>query len=657
MSALSIQPTYPIFTETDGQPLEDGYVWIGQVNLDPQVNPINVYFDAALTIPAAQPIRTLGGYPSNSGTPARLYVNSDYSIRVMNKNGSVVYSAPAATERYSDVVLIYTPGPNSLLTATNFQDAVDDLSDKSDGSSYVGFIQPETGAVSRTVKSKLLDWLSVFDFMTEAQILSVKSGTLVDVTSAITAGITACSAKGRSLYFPAGRYKYTAGANATNNVSIVGEKMPVINGTGTALESGSIIVGTLKLTGKNIAVRNIGIDHGSAAFPSSPENALSISYNAGPSGGNNRGDSAIVENVVCLCADPTDPYHGCLVEGYVNCLVNNVIAQNSFFPFAFKVQRANISNLISKRSGLDGIIIKADTQFGDCDYVNVNNVSIEGSLGVTSNLIRINSFDAQMERINISNVTGNSATRGIYLDINGSTGIAVNELQISNIAMSGLTTGMLISGGAGTVYSTHVSNASFVNVSGQVMQLTGTLNSVKLNGLYGSLTVGSTNIQDAIDVGGLVQSFSADNVDLVIAFSATNLAGIEMNNSYLNNWLGRGKFQISGVGIPRYGFSEPTITGTDQTITPTWDGRNNESFVRAIPDAGVTVNVIDREMPNTTRFPRAYRLTIVNDSVNSMVIKHNPAGYIFNRGAVDFTLNSNEAVTYVFSSAIWHMTS
>lgn len=105
MTALSIQPTYPIFTETDGQPLEDGYIWIGTANLDPQGNPINVYWDAALTQLAAQPIRTQGGYPVNSGTPARLYVNSDYSIRVMNKNGSTVYSAPAATERYSRVVV------------------------------------------------------------------------------------------------------------------------------------------------------------------------------------------------------------------------------------------------------------------------------------------------------------------------------------------------------------------------------------------------------------------------------------------------------------------------------------------------------------------------------------------------------------------------
>lgn len=129
MSALSIQPTYPIFTDIDGQPLEAGYVWIGTANLDPQTNPINVYWDAALTILAPQPIRTLAGYPSRNGTPARLYVNSDYSIRVMNRNGSTVYSASAATERYSEVVVggvnaedvIYNP-PFTGGVATNQED-------------------------------------------------------------------------------------------------------------------------------------------------------------------------------------------------------------------------------------------------------------------------------------------------------------------------------------------------------------------------------------------------------------------------------------------------------------------------------------------------------------------------------------------------------
>ena len=93
MSALSIQPPFPIITDTDGSPLENGYIWIGTVNQPAQTSAINVYWDAALTIQATQPIRTTGGYPSRNGSPARLYVNSDYSIMVQNKNGSTAYSS------------------------------------------------------------------------------------------------------------------------------------------------------------------------------------------------------------------------------------------------------------------------------------------------------------------------------------------------------------------------------------------------------------------------------------------------------------------------------------------------------------------------------------------------------------------------------------
>jgi hypothetical protein len=93
MSTIEIKPPYPAFAGTDGQPLENGYIWIGTVNLSPQVNPIAVYWDAANTIPAPLPIRTINGYPSRSGTPARFYVASDYSIQVLDAKGSVVYTS------------------------------------------------------------------------------------------------------------------------------------------------------------------------------------------------------------------------------------------------------------------------------------------------------------------------------------------------------------------------------------------------------------------------------------------------------------------------------------------------------------------------------------------------------------------------------------
>jgi len=98
MSALSVEPPFPAFAGADGQPLDDGYIWIGVQNLSPQTNPVNVYFDRNLTILAPQPLRTINGYISNSGSPAQVYVNgADFSILVQDSNGSLVYSFEKAT--------------------------------------------------------------------------------------------------------------------------------------------------------------------------------------------------------------------------------------------------------------------------------------------------------------------------------------------------------------------------------------------------------------------------------------------------------------------------------------------------------------------------------------------------------------------------------
>lgn len=92
--AIEISQPFRVFTDVDGEPLEDGYIHIGAVNQNPQAVPISVFWDVALTIPAAQPIRTLGGYPSRSGTPSRMYVAEvEYSISVSNKNSTLVYSS------------------------------------------------------------------------------------------------------------------------------------------------------------------------------------------------------------------------------------------------------------------------------------------------------------------------------------------------------------------------------------------------------------------------------------------------------------------------------------------------------------------------------------------------------------------------------------
>jgi hypothetical protein len=83
-----IESPFPSFNDTDGSPLNNGYVYVGSANLNPVTDPIPVYWDAALTQPAAQPIRTINGYLSRNGSPGRIYTNFiTYSFRVTNNKG------------------------------------------------------------------------------------------------------------------------------------------------------------------------------------------------------------------------------------------------------------------------------------------------------------------------------------------------------------------------------------------------------------------------------------------------------------------------------------------------------------------------------------------------------------------------------------------
>lgn len=184
MSANSINSPYPIFTDVDGNPLESGYIYIGQPNENPQSVPKSVYWDAAMSVPAAQPIRTSGGYPVRNGTPARLYVDGDYSITVRNKNSSFIYSAAQSTERISGDLI------------------------SSIGSNKVIYNQGGAGAVDRTATARLQDqvWAEDFGFSTSAS------------ASANKTALEAALAASDVVNFRAGTYPITGPINIVGKV-------------------------------------------------------------------------------------------------------------------------------------------------------------------------------------------------------------------------------------------------------------------------------------------------------------------------------------------------------------------------------------------------------------------------------------------------------
>lgn len=94
---LATDAPYSQYFDLDGKPLDAGKIYFGVANQNPETNPVAVYWDAAGTQPAAQPIRTLNGYTMRSGTPALVYTAGDYSVTVRNKKGQRVYYAPSSS--------------------------------------------------------------------------------------------------------------------------------------------------------------------------------------------------------------------------------------------------------------------------------------------------------------------------------------------------------------------------------------------------------------------------------------------------------------------------------------------------------------------------------------------------------------------------------
>lgn len=91
-----IRNPFPTFHDNNGQLLEAGYIYIGESGLNPEVFPIDVFWDKDFLYPAAQPIRTINGLPSRAGTPSAIFTKfNDYSIKVKNKNNGLIYSALA----------------------------------------------------------------------------------------------------------------------------------------------------------------------------------------------------------------------------------------------------------------------------------------------------------------------------------------------------------------------------------------------------------------------------------------------------------------------------------------------------------------------------------------------------------------------------------
>jgi hypothetical protein len=255
MALTQVTGPYPIFTDLDGTPLDDGYLYIGAINQDPEQNPIQVYWDSNLTIPATQPIRTSNGYAYRNGTPALLYTAGEFSITIRNKREEFVLYSPvgygfdpaavSASVVKNDfigngvqVAFVLSASPSTILATNIFINGVYQEKDSytlsgntitfsvapplsssieimtnetgvinTGNATAISYTLTAPGATAQTVQTKLEQYVSVKDFG------AVGDG-VADDTAAFRAAcyslvpVTAAIAN-RAIYVPPGKYKIT----------------------------------------------------------------------------------------------------------------------------------------------------------------------------------------------------------------------------------------------------------------------------------------------------------------------------------------------------------------------------------------------------------------------------------------------------------------
>jgi len=167
----------PQFFDLNGLPLQNGSVYIGAANQNPETSPVSVFWDSSYTQPAQQPLRVVNGMVSRSGTVAQVYVSGDYSMTVKNAAGAQVFYA-RTSEEYS----------------TGQQVAGLGSTDAGKGDALIAVKRTATGSIATTQHAVN----EQSPFYAKADFGATLDGVADDYT-AIQAALTAANGTGRSV--------------------------------------------------------------------------------------------------------------------------------------------------------------------------------------------------------------------------------------------------------------------------------------------------------------------------------------------------------------------------------------------------------------------------------------------------------------------------
>lgn len=141
---LQVTQNQNIFNDKDGMPLDGGFIYVGELNKNPETSPIAIYWDIALTQPASNPVPTMNGYPSRQGAISKIYTSSPFSLTIRNKRGELIaYYADGISAPDQQIIDLSKPSGSSLIgyddiTAQDVFDSIRPIEDYPQLRTYTG---------------------------------------------------------------------------------------------------------------------------------------------------------------------------------------------------------------------------------------------------------------------------------------------------------------------------------------------------------------------------------------------------------------------------------------------------------------------------------------------------------------------------------------
>lgn len=257
--AIAILNPIPQFWDLDGSPLDEGYMYFGVATANPITFPATVYWDAAQTIVAAQPIRTLNGFPMRSGSPAIIYSDADRSLLVQNKRRQQVFYGPNSADFGNASTLL-------TLITQRVDDVLERLADDSDAANGAGMVESNYALIYPVRSLGLANYgrPPATWAMSDAQVADVAANTAsLDVTTALNTILDT----GYPVDFMPGTYGIGAPLTPTTQQTLSGSKREksIIKAragfAGSAMVSfpsgawSGVTIQNLKINADNIAAR------------------------------------------------------------------------------------------------------------------------------------------------------------------------------------------------------------------------------------------------------------------------------------------------------------------------------------------------------------------------------------------------------------------